>query len=127
MSAATTSALHSTLPQWFAVREFLLPALDLAATHSEADVLIGILEGSYQLWAGRRAAIVTEIKIYPKFKSIHFWLVGGEMKEVLDMEEPIIKWSRDLGCTRASAAGRKGWQRVLEHWSFDSITMTRKI
>ncbi len=122
-----TDLVKSAVPQWFRVRQYVLPALILAATHDEADVLIGILEGYYQLWPGQESAIVTEIRTYPRMKVIHFWLVGGDLNEVLGMEEPIIRWARGVGCTRATAAGRKGWARTLKHWTFHTTTLFRDI
>jgi hypothetical protein len=101
---------------WLEVRDRLLPAIERThGTHDEDDILRGLLKGDYQLWAGKRAAIVSEI-VTPengKVKALHFFLVGGDLDELLEMEPRIAAWGKAQGCVRASCSGRKGWERVL--------------
>ena len=102
---------------WIKCREWLLPAIELTnGTHNEDDVLRELMRGKLTLWPGERSAIVTEFVEYDtgKKKTLHFFLVGGDMDELLAMEPKIAEWGKSKGCGMMSCAGRKGWEKVLE-------------
>lgn len=110
------------------VREPLMAALELVGgTHSERDLLKGLESEAMQLWPGEKSGIVTEIIQYPQAKVCHFWLVGGEIKEILAMEPSIVDWAKSIGCSKVTAAGRRGWTRKLKHWKLQYVTITRDI
>lgn len=91
----------------------LLKALDYAGpTHRLSDVVALIEQGRAQFWQNDEGAIVTEIENYPMVKCCRFWLISGELKACLALEDEIIPWALDEGCTKAIACGRKGWGRV---------------
>ena len=120
--------LPKVLEDWIRCRDWVLPALEYAGgTHKEEDVLGAILGNRAQFWPGKMSAIVTEIETYPRMKVINFWLVGGDLKEVREMQTPILKWARRAGCTRATACGRKGWERVLGEWKPQATVLGRDI
>ena len=115
---------------WIKVRELILPALTRPPqTHTEDDVLVAIYSGNAVLWASdnHRGAIVTEFVNSPRHKTLHYWLVGGEMDAVLSLEPRIEKFARQNGCDMTSASGRKGWTRVLKHWKEASTLMYREL
>ena len=56
--------------------------------------------------------IVTEIHDYPLLKTVHYWLIFGELRHCLALESDINSWARGEGCTVATATGRRGWGRV---------------
>jgi len=80
-------------------------------THTVDDVAREIIAGKLQLWPGRQSAIVTEIEVYPRMKVIHFFLAGGDLAELQEMTPKIEAWGKAHGCSRASLAGRRGWER----------------
>lgn len=124
----TNAQVASLVPQWVRCREWILPALALCGgTHSEEDVLAGLLTARFQLWPGKNSAIVTSVDVNPRNKVVHFWLVGGDLEEVKQMQEPILAWAKSLGCTVATATGRKGWERVLPEWKVQAIMIAREI
>jgi len=83
-------------------------------THTIEDVERQIAEGRLQFWPGERCAVVTEIVDYPRLRALNFFLVGGDLNELIEQMEPaIVEWARRLGCTRIAQTGRKGWGRVL--------------
>ena len=58
--------------------------------------------------------MITEIVDYPRLRALNFFLVGGDLSELLEKMEPaIVQWARAQGCTRVAQTGRKGWGRVL--------------
>ena len=110
------------------VRKHLLPALELCGgTHNEADLWNGLQSEKMQLWPGKESAIVTEVIEYPRLRACHFWLVGGDMDEVLEMEPEIVAWAKSSGCKKITASGRRGWERQLKHWKLQSVNITRDV
>ena len=83
-------------------------------THTLEDIRNGIAEDRFQLWAGKRAAIVTELLAYPRKKAVNFFLIGGDLDELKIMEPIICEWAKRQGCDRSIGVGRKGLQRVFE-------------
>lgn len=82
-------------------------------THDVVHVFAGIAEGQFQMWAGEDSIIISEILEYPKLRALHFFLVGGHLEELQEMEKTVVDWARTRGCTRATTAGRVGWSRTF--------------
>jgi hypothetical protein len=82
-------------------------------THKIEDIAEGISRGQFQLWAGRDSAVVTEIIVYPQLKDLHYFLAGGDLDELRMMRPIIESWGKEIGCSRVSLAGRKGWERTF--------------
>ncbi|ANN76814.1 hypothetical protein BAU07_06525 [Bordetella flabilis] len=80
-------------------------------THTLSDIEDGVEAGHFQLWPGKRAVIVTEIVVYPRLKACQFFLAGGDLDELKEMVPCVEAWAKDLGCTRMTLAGRRGWER----------------
>jgi len=88
-------------------------ALDYGGnTHEVADVVALIKEGRAQFFSNGDGNIITEIHTYPNLKAVHFWLISGALKPCLALQDEILPWAMDQGCTVATAAGRPGWGRV---------------
>lgn len=111
------------------VRGWLQPALDLHDTHDIEDVEAAVASGHMQLWVGERGALVTEITRYPKLKTLHIFVAGGEMDQCLDFLPSLYAWADMQGCDRVTLSGRVGWKRVLaDHgWKQAGITMSRDV
>lgn len=92
-------------------RPYIEAALEYAGTHRIEHIEAGIEAGAFQFWPGHRSAIVTEISEYPLAKCMHFFLAGGDIKELQEMARYIEQAARRLGCTRMTLAGRRGWLR----------------
>lgn len=89
-------------------------ALEYAGgTHDFVHIVEGVLQGRFQFWPAQDGCIVTEIIVYPKKKVLHIFLAGGELNEILDMEQSLISWGLGQGCETMTLAGRGGWKRVL--------------
>lgn len=83
-------------------------------THNFNDILNGLSEGVLQLWPTPRGCIVTEIVVYPQKKVLNVFLGGGELDQILDMHNDVIKWAKVQGCVALSMSGRPGWKKSLE-------------
>jgi hypothetical protein len=83
-------------------------------THAIDDVRDAILAGEAHFWPGENCAVVTEFDCFPRLKSLHFWLCGGDLTELVEILRPRIEdWAKAEGCTRFTTCGRAGWQRVM--------------
>ena len=100
--------------EWNRCAGWLLAALEYDQCHDLSDVKAKVLADECQFWPGLKSAIVTEVIDTPKVRSLHIWLVGGDLKELVgDMLPVITDFAKRAGCSRMSVAGRKGWERVL--------------
>ena len=92
----------------------LMKALKMGAqTHSIADVVDMIDKGDAQLHGCEDAVIITQVYDEPQAKVLHFWLATGELEPVIELSHRVTAWGKEIGCTRATLAGRKGWEKVL--------------
>jgi hypothetical protein len=53
--------------------------------------------------------------------SIHVWLGGGDLAELMEMRPLVESWGRDVGCVRATISGRLGWDRALKPYGFERV------
>lgn len=96
-------------------KDWLAAALEYADdTHDIEDIWEGVQEGRYQFWPGKESAIITEFHVYPKKRSLHVFLAGGKLDELLDMWDSMEIYAKATGCASLSVSGRKGWMRALE-------------
>ena len=80
---------------WARCRPYLQAALEHASgTHGIEDVAQLVEEGRAQFWPGARCAVVTEFYDYPKLRACNFWLLGGDLTELLAMLPAIEAWAR---------------------------------
>ena len=83
-------------------------------THEFDDVVKNIAQGTMQLWPSPRGCIVTEIVVYPRKKVLNVFLAGGELDQIVDMNNDITEWAVQNGCKAGTMSGRIGWKKVLE-------------
>ena len=96
------------------LRHHVAAALEYSGgSHAVEDIADGIRRGVFQLWPGADSVIVTEIIVYPQLKDLHFFLAGGDLDELRLMQPLIESWGKDMGCSRVSLAGRRGWERTF--------------
>lgn len=81
-------------------------------THTVDDVVKLVADGRAQFWANEDGAIITEVHNFPRLKAVNFWLISGELRDCLALEDDVLAWAKNEGCTVATATGRKGWGRV---------------
>ena len=101
-------------------------------THDFKDIVDGVLSGHMQLWMGTNGCAVTEIIVYPNKKVLHVFLAGGDkgygIKQITDMHDDAMAWSKQQGCDGMTVAGRKGWKKVLQSrgWSEQFTTLLKE-
>lgn len=118
----------AVLTLWPHCEPLLRPAIDLmGGLHDSGTVLEFILDRRAELWPGKKSAIVTEFVDYPKGRVLHFWLAGGDLGELREMEPGIAEWGRRQGCTAATISGRRGWLRALDGYREVATAMRREL
>lgn len=71
-------------------------------------------------WGGPKSACITEILQYPRKRVLHYFLIGGDLDELVELMEPrITAWAKAIGCSAVSGAGRKGFERVFKKSGFE--------
>ena len=110
---------------------YIAAALEHAPkTHSLDDIRAGVLDGDFQLFAGRDSAILTQIQVYPQRKVLGVLLAGGHLDELHDMLPHVLAWARGLGCSSAFIAGRPGWARTFlrtEGWRQTQVVLEKEL
>ena len=111
-------------------RTWIEAALALSGgTHVWDDIVSGIYSGKMQFWPAQNACAITEIITYPRNKVLHIFLAGGEMEQIVDMDESAVEFAKQQGCTGMTIAGRRGWARVLlnKGWTEAFTTLSKDI
>ena len=109
-------------------RDWIEAALEYSGgTHDYMDVVDGVFSGRFQLWPAPRGCLVTEIVVYPKKKVLHVFLAGGELDQILDVEESLRQFGQMHGCDSMTLAGRPGWKKALPHWTQQHIVMSNEL
>ncbi len=116
---------------WDEARQHLSKALNRIDTgYSDEDLLTAIQMRDMQLWmVPGQAAAVTQIQIFPQFKTLVILYLGGEqmsewIEELMDTFE---EYGRFMGCKYAEQYGRKGWERVArDRGAKTAFTVVRK-
>ena len=107
--------------EWLRCRHWIEAALPYArGTHTIEDIEDGIERGQFVFWSGRKCAVITEILNYPRKRVLHYFLLGGDLKELIGFMEPRISaWAKTQGCVGVSGAGRAGFERVFARSGFE--------
>lgn len=94
-------------------------------THRVSDVVERIKDNKAKFYTNGPGVIVAEMEQYPLVKVVRFWLIAGELKACLALEDEVLADGLAHGCEVAVAAGRRGWGKVaaptgwrLHSWNF---------
>ena len=91
----------------------LQQALEYAGSTHRMDNVVAMLKaGEATLFENAGGVIVAEIQTYPLAKVAHLWLGAGELRACLDLEDDVLRWGLERGCSAATIVGRPGWRRL---------------
>lgn len=109
--------------EWARCSPWIEAALEHAGrTHALADVRAMVEARECRFWAGRDAAMVTEIVEHPRSTDLILWLAGGDLAELVDELRPMAEaWGRENGCDRVLIVGRDGWAKVLRAEGYSPV------
>ena len=107
--------IFETVQEWAHCREDMLKAIERTdGTHTEDDVLEGIITGKFQFWREGNSAAITEFVQFPRMKTLNIFLGGGRLEDIPPIKEKIYKFAVANGCARITALfAREGWERIL--------------
>ena len=59
---------------------------------------------------------------------LNIFLAGGELEQILDMNDDVKKWAAQHGCTAATMSGRIGWKKPLEplNWKMQFVSFLKE-
>lgn len=109
---------------WNFARKFIVPSIEFShGALTEADVYQSLANGNRHLVVGQESALIWED---PGFavKTIHFYLCGGNLREILEASPIIYGMAREAGFRRAYVSGRRGWKRLLPNFKEYCTTYT---
>jgi hypothetical protein len=124
------------IPQgWALAAPLLAPAMKRGGLGSFAELERGVLYGNSLLWLAIEegagaviAAVVTDLVITEADKVCLICACGGvRLRSWLHLLALIEGFARREGCTAVRLAGRKGWARVLPHYSQNHVILERKL
>ena len=101
--------------KWRHCAPFINAALAYSGhSHTLDDIAEVVRKGDAQFWHAQDAGLVTEIIEYPRRRTLRFWLAGGDLNTLKDVEKDAIEWSKTWGCVACEIVGRRGWVKALE-------------
>lgn len=119
-------------PVWPKVEAFIASAVGhVDSGYRPEDILGRLITSDMQLWVvgDYQAAAVTQISLYPQFKTCHVVALGGAgLNEWFDeLMDSIEGWAADMGCKYVEEYGRKAWEKVGAARGYEHVyTVMRK-
>lgn len=107
--------IFETVQDYARVRDYLLPAIERTnGTHTEDDILVGLISGQFKLWALEKSVGITEFQTYPRMKVLNVFLAGGDLDEIMNFTPTLEAYGLKNGCSRMTFGGRPGWEPVMQ-------------
>ena len=63
----------------------------------------------------------------PRGVQLHFWLAGGDLDELMEIERDIEKAAHENGIVRVSIIGRRGWRAKLDGFKEAGVILVKEI
>lgn len=115
-------AVSEERKEWLRCRPWIEAALVHAlGTHTIEDVEDGIANGQFHFFCSANAAVVCELLYYPRMIALNYWLIGGDLQELIKVIEPnVSRWAQEQhGAQRVIGIGRKGFERAFAPSGFN--------
>lgn len=117
---------------WPQVESYMAGAAEYTyGRYNVEDIKQGVLTKPQQLWIAFDAdnkilgAVVTEIVVYPRMRSLVMHFTGGvDLKSWKpDMLSMLQRFAKENGCDVIESYGREGWGKVFKNDGFKSRFM----
>ena len=89
-------------------------------THIWADLVKGVRDAEMHFWPAEKSFLITEIMVFPQKRSLHVFLAGGDLDEIMEMRPSVEDFARRLECDFVTLAGRLGWKKVLSDNGYEA-------
>lgn len=109
--------------------ERIKKALAITGSHSWEDVMAGLVDGRFQIFDNDHGVWITEIIQAPKKRTLHCWIVAGELPGVMDLQDAVEKHALANTCECITAEARPGWKHVAREygWQQTSIIIAKDL
>jgi hypothetical protein len=97
-----------------------------AGTHDFADIVAGVMDGSFQFWVSKfhNSSMVTTIVVYPRKSVLQVFLAEGDVADIKSMYEGVVGWANQQGIHTFMLTGRFGWLAALREYNANvQVTM----
>lgn len=91
------------------------------------DVWQAIEAGELTFWPGKRCAIVLQFVTHPRKRVMNWYLAGGDLNELRDMEQTGTEWAKSNGFDAVVIYGRRGWLRKLDGYQETGTIMEKNL
>jgi len=119
----------SIFDKWAFAKPLLEKAINQChGTHTIDDICLMVGAGHFTLWTGEKSAVLTEVTTYPKIKALNYFMVCGDLEELMHMKENIIEpTAKENGISRVQGGGRDGWARRLPGFTHGGTFMYKDL
>jgi hypothetical protein len=111
--------------------EKIKETLAIDGTHTWADMVELLKADKVQLFLGDHGAWITEIYDWPTgLRTLHAWIIAGELPGVCDIQDQVIQFAREKKCHRITGLCRRGWTKFLtdKHgWKTHEVFCTHEV
>jgi len=90
---------------------------------TKEETIEGLRSGAFSLFTREKSAAVTA-DMWP---TLRIGLAGGDMSELLEIEEEIVVYAKEHGFTNVEIIGRPGWERVLKGYDRAAVLLRKQI
>ena len=108
---------------WILVKDYIQDALNRSGGYADHEhIKDQIKKNLMQLWVAWSeedqklyAVGVTELKEYPKYKTMNFGILTGERMDLwVQYLEPMEQWAKQQGVDKMEFYARPGWEKFLK-------------
>jgi pyruvate/2-oxoacid:ferredoxin oxidoreductase beta subunit len=90
---------------------------------SKAEVRDAIKEGKFSFFSRKKSAAITAAD----GATLRIGLAGGDIDELLDIEEEITVYAMNNGFKQVEIMGRPGWERTLDGYEKVAILLRKEL
>jgi hypothetical protein len=101
----------------------LAPATQAYENISREDVEGGLRSGDFMLFRGAHSLAV----VCPYGGALRVGLAGGDLEELLEVEQDICSYAIENGFSSVEIIGRPGWERVLDGYERTAVLMRKEL
>ena len=124
--------LDEVLRHWPQIEAHLRRATERTGCYEPIDLLRMAFAGAVGIWLcegrkGIEAAVVTEVKQYPRKRILDVLFAGGgNMAEWMpELRVAIDKHAREMGCDHIASIARKGWIKAWPGRATGDVVIVR--
>lgn len=78
------------------------------------EVCARVLKGQYHFYPLKQSVIIMEVVEYEELRVYHGVIAAGDMVEIAAQHDMMKRAAKELGCSKLSLSGRRGWLRAFK-------------